>query len=44
MKRFVPWLLLSTAVLFIGLGVWRSEWSIVLSRAIYICLTCIGIG
>ena len=44
MKRVLPWLLLAAGLLCIGIGVWRQEWSVVLSRAAHICLTCIGIG
>lgn len=44
-RRF-PWalLILGLAVVFIGIGVARGEHRLVLSKAIRICLECIGIG
>ena len=44
MKRIAPWLGLALGLVLIGIGIWRTEWQIVLSRAVQICLTCIGIG
>ena len=29
---------------FLALGIWREEYAIVMSKAIHICLECIGIG
>lgn len=37
-------LLLSVGVVFLALGIWREENSIVVQKAINICLECIGIG
>ena len=36
--------LLALGVAFLGLGIWREEYTIVMSKAINICLECIGIG
>lgn len=44
MKRVAPWLGLGLGLALICAGIWRAEWQIVLSRAVQICLTCIGIG
>ena len=37
-------LLLVIGVIFLSLGIWREEYAIVMSKAINICLECIGIG
>ena len=37
-------LLLVIGIIFLGLGIWREEHAIVMSKAINICLECIGIG
>lgn len=37
-------LLLAAAAVFIGLGIYRGEVDVVFSKAINICLECIGIG
>ena len=44
-KRQKLWLLLSLAgIIMIALGAARGEVQVVLSKAIRICLECIGIG
>ena len=42
----VPWnaLLLALGLVFLGVGALRGEHRLVLSKAIRICLECIGIG
>lgn len=37
-------LLLAVGFVFLILGIWREEYAIVMSKAINICLECIGIG
>lgn len=45
MKREkVKYLLLSIGIGFIIIGVFRNETSVVLKKAINICLECIGVG
>ena len=36
--------ILLIAAMFIGLGIIRGEHTVLLSKAIRICLTCIGLG
>ncbi len=43
-KRFFQCLLLSAGVVMIYYGAWRGEADTVLSKAIKICLECVGIG
>lgn len=43
-RRWLQVLLLMVGALCICLGVWRTEVAVVLQKAIYICLECIGIG
>lgn len=43
-KRFFQCLLLSAGVVMICYGAWRGEADTVLSKAIKICLECVGIG
>lgn len=43
-KKTMPLLLVGTGVVFIALGVYRGEVAIVFTKAIRICLECIGIG
>lgn len=40
----IKWLILSISVLFIGLGIYRGESDAVFSKAVNICMECIGIG
>lgn len=42
-KKF-RWLVLAAGLCLVLAGVWRQEYSMVLARAIQICLGCIGIG
>ena len=44
MKRALPYILIALGAIFIAVGVWRGEVAVVLSRAVNICLECIGIG
>lgn len=34
----------AAAILLMGIGVWRNEAAVVLSKEINICLECVGIG
>ncbi len=43
-RRFLQAGLLLTGALFLVLGLLRGESQTVLTKAIYICLECIGIG
>ena len=36
--------LLLAAVLMIGFGIWRGEANTVMSKAIRLCMECVGIG
>ncbi len=40
----VKWFLLTLSVFFISYGLYRNEFTIVLKKAINICLECIGVG
>ena len=40
----IRYILLTIAIIFIGLGIYTNEYEIVLAKAIRICLECIGIG
>ena len=42
--QLITVLLLVIGVIFLSLGIWREEYAIVMSKAINICLECIGIG
>jgi len=42
--KIVQAAVICVAILFIVLGIIRGEHNVVLSKAIRICLTCIGIG
>lgn len=42
-----PWItagLLAVGLMFMANGIWREEYRIVMSKAVNICLECIGIG
>ena len=43
-RRALPYLLVALGAALIALGIWRGEVAVVLSRAVNICLECIGIG
>lgn len=43
-KKVIPLLLVGAGVVFIVLGVYRGEVAIVFTKAVRICLECIGIG
>ncbi len=43
-KALVQSLLLFAGILMICFGIWRGEAEIVLSKAIRLCMECVGIG
>lgn len=43
-KRLLQSVLLAAAVLMISFGVWRGEADTVFSKAIRLCMECVGIG
>lgn len=43
-NKIIPLLLVGTGVVFIALGVYRGEVALVFTKAVRICLECIGIG
>ncbi len=44
MKKSVSYVVFILAVIFIVLGVYRDEVVELFTKAIYICLECVGIG
>jgi len=44
MRRALPYILIAIGAIFIVLGIWHGEVAVVFSRAVNICLECIGIG
>lgn len=44
MKKIMNMFFLIIGIVFIGIGVFRGEVGVVLTKAINICLECIGIG
>lgn len=43
-KQKTKWLILGVSVIFVGLGIYRGEPEAVFSKAVNICMECIGIG
>jgi hypothetical protein len=43
-SRKISWIVLAIGACFIIYGAWRGEAGTVLSKAVHICLECIGIG
>lgn len=43
-NKIIPLLLVGIGVVFIALGVYRGEVALVFTKAVRICLECIGIG
>ena len=43
-RKFLRWIVIAVAADMIGYGVYRGEVSIVLNKAINICMECIGLG
>lgn len=43
-KMWAQIALLLVGVLMVGLGAWRGEAGTVLSKAIRVCMECVGIG
>lgn len=43
-RMAVQFVLLSVAVCMVTLGIYRGEVSVVLNKAVNICLECIGLG
>ncbi len=48
MRNFIKinfkFIILSVSLLFIGIGIFRTEHLTVLKKAVNICLECIGVG
>ena len=42
--RLGGFLVLLTGFLFVGVGIWRGEIAVVFTKAVNLCLECIGIG
>ncbi|WP_343337461.1 hypothetical protein TPELB_24670 [Terrisporobacter petrolearius] len=38
------WFILGVSVMFIGFGIYRGETEVIFSKAVNICMECIGIG
>lgn len=43
-NKIIPLLLVGIGVVFIALGIYRGEVALVFTKAVRICLECIGIG
>jgi hypothetical protein len=43
-STWITILLLITGTVWMGIGIWREEYTVVMEKAINICLECIGIG
>jgi hypothetical protein len=44
MKKHISYIILALSLAFIVLGVYREEVVELFTKAIYICLECVGIG
>lgn len=44
LKKYIPYFLLILSIIFIIFGSFRNEVDTVISKAIRICLECVGIG
>lgn len=44
MKNKIPVLILISAILLVGVGIYRGEAQEVLNKGINLCLECVGIG
>ena len=40
----LPFILMGVGAIMIVAGIWSGELTVILRKAIYICLECIGIG
>ncbi len=43
-RRATQWTLIGCGIVMVALGLWRGEVRAVLTKAVNICLECIGIG
>ncbi len=43
-EKAIRYSVLALAIIFLAAGIYRQEYAEVLSKAIQICLSCIGIG
>lgn len=43
-SNWITVLFLVVGAVFLSLGIWREEYTVVMNKAINICLECIGIG
>ena len=45
-KKIHPWFWVSlcAGIIFMILGIWRDEVSVLYQKAIFICMECIGLG
>lgn len=42
--RFIPWIIVGLGILGIIMGIVRGEYTVLFTKAVAICLECIGIG
>jgi len=38
------WIVMTCGLVFLVLGIWREEVTVLYQKAIYICMECIGLG